>query len=100
MADIKIIRHLPSRIDVQDDPAFPFKLEVNLRPQEFMQVTFVMLYGGSEELVVRGISREALDRFITTQELREHPRLRWLKITAPDGTITHHGPSTFLQYPK
>jgi hypothetical protein len=51
----KLIRHNASKVNLDDDPSFPFKLEANLRPPEFMVEAFVCLYGGgSEEVVVRG----------------------------------------------
>jgi len=84
---IKIIRHLPSRVDLPDDKAMPFRVEVNLRPPEFMGVAFAMLYGGSEEIVARCGSREAVDRMLTRDDLLSHPRLRWVKITGPDGVV-------------
>lgn len=87
MSDVTIIRHLPSKIDNADDPAIPFRVDVNLRPPEFMNVTFVMLYGGTEEIVVRGPTREAIDSWLSETDLRSHPRLRWIKITGPDGAV-------------
>jgi hypothetical protein len=83
---LKLIRHNSSRIDNSDDPSYPYKLVANLRPPELMQVAFVMLYGGSEEMIVRGKTREAIDQFIERNELRHHPRLRWMTIEGPDGT--------------
>jgi hypothetical protein len=50
-----------------------------------MQVAFVMLCGGSEEMVVRSKTREAIDRFVAQNDLTRHPRLRWLTIEGPDG---------------
>jgi hypothetical protein len=84
---IKIIRHLPSKIDVADDPdpSLPIQIVVNLRPPEFMGVAFVMLYGGSEEIVARAADRGAVDQFLDETGLRRHPRLRWVRITGPDG---------------
>lgn len=81
---LKLIRHTTARINEPDDPSYPFKLEVNLSPPELMQVTFVMLHGGSEELVVRSMSREAIDQLIQANDLRRHPRLRRMTITGPD----------------
>lgn len=85
--EIKIIRHLPSRIDIADDPSLAFRVEVNLRPPEFMGVTFVMLYGGSEEIFARCADRVAVDRFLDRTELRSHPRTRWIKVMGPDGAV-------------
>ncbi len=65
----------------------PFKLEANFRPPSFMEVTFALIHGGSEEIVVRGDTKEALDELITRNNLRTHSRLRWLKITGPEGVV-------------
>lgn len=73
---LKLIRHTTARINEPDDPSYPFKLEVNLSPPELMQ--------GSEELVVRSMSREAIDQLIQANDLRRHPRLRRMTITGPD----------------
>lgn len=81
---LKLIRLTTARINEPDDPSYPYKLDVNLSPPELMQVTFVMLHGGSEELVVRSMSREAIDKFIEANDLRLHPRLRRMTITGPD----------------
>ena len=50
-----------------------------------MIVAFIGLYGGSEDIVVRSMTKEALDEFIKENDLRTHPRLRRLTITGPDG---------------
>lgn len=85
--DIKLIRHAGTIKDQPDDPSFPFKLVADLRPPAFMDTLFVFLYGGSEEIVVRAMTKEALDRFIEVNELRNHPRIRSLTITGPDGVV-------------
>ena len=82
---LKLIRLRSCGIHNQDDPSYPYKLEANLRPPDLMQVTFIMLHGGSDELVVRGMTREAIDQFVETNDLRHNPRLRWMTITGPDG---------------
>lgn len=82
---LKLIRHNASNVDLPDDPSFPFKLEASLQPPEFMVMAFIGLYGGSEEIVVRGMSKEDLDKFVKAHNLRTHPRLRHLTITGPDG---------------
>jgi len=69
------------------DPAFPFKLVLNFSPPEFMVMTFVLLYGGSEVIEVQGMTLEALQEFITRNNFRTHPRLRHLTITGPEGEI-------------
>lgn len=85
--EIKIIRHLPSRINITDDPALAYRVEVNLCPPELMGVTFVMLYGGSEEILARCADRAAVDRFLDRTALRSHPRTCWIKVTGPDGAV-------------
>lgn len=64
-----------------DDPSYPWKLYANFSPPEFMVMAFVGLYGGSEEIVVRGKTKEALEEFVKVNDLRRHPRLRRLEIT-------------------
>jgi hypothetical protein len=83
---LKLIRLNSLRINEPDDPSYPYKLEVNLSPPELMQVTFIMLHGGSEEMVVRAMTRDAIDQFIEVNNLRHHPRLRRMSITGPEGS--------------
>jgi hypothetical protein len=82
-----LIQHAPSGVNEPDDPAMPFKLEASLRPPEFMAFAFIGLYGGSEDIVVRSETKEALEKFLGANELRRHPRLRRLTITGPEGVI-------------
>ncbi len=85
---LKLIRLNTVGVSEMDDPSYPYKLEVNLSPPELVQVAFVvMLQGGSEELVVRSKSREAIDEFIRANDLRRHPRLRRMTITGPDALV-------------
>jgi hypothetical protein len=74
-----------------DDPGYPYKLYVNFSPPEFMSFAFTMLYGGSEEIVVRGITREAIDQFISANNFKRHPRLRRIEITGPEGKEIFQG---------
>lgn len=69
--------------DNPDDPSYPWKLEANFRPPEFMNFAFVCLYGGSEEIIVRGKTKEALEQFAKLNNLYNHPRLRALNIYQP-----------------
>jgi hypothetical protein len=62
----------------------PFRLDASFRPPEFMQVAFIMIYGGTEEIVVRGQSLEALERFVEANGYKTHPRLIRLTITEPE----------------
>lgn len=86
IAGLKLVYLTGSRVDAIDDPNdpdYPYRLEVNLRPPELMEVAFIMLHGGSEEIIVRGKTREALDQFIALNAFRRHPRLRRMTITGP-----------------
>src|SRR4029077_7558214 len=73
--------------DAPYESTYPYKLTAHLSPPDFMQVTFIMLHGGSEELIIRGRTREALDRFITRNNLKQNPRLRGMMITGPNGDV-------------
>jgi len=82
---VKIIKLNSSNIDEPDDPALPWKLEMTFRPPEFMIVAFVLMHSGSEDLVVKGNTREDLLRFIELENLAYHPRLGRVTLTGPDG---------------
>lgn len=69
----------------RDDTGYPYRLEVNLSPPQLMEVAFIMRHGGSEEIIVRAKTREAIDRFVDMNAFRKHPRLRRMTITGPDG---------------
>ena len=84
---LKLIRQNSKQVNNPDDPSFPFKLEVSFSPPEFMEFTFVSLYGGTEEIAVRGMTEEALKKFVEKNGFRTHPRLIRLTITGPDGII-------------
>jgi len=84
---LKLIKLNSNQVDEPDDPSMPYKLEALFRPPEFMQVTFVMLFGGTEELVVRGETLEAIQELVEKERYRTHPRLRKLTITGPDDTV-------------
>jgi len=77
---IKLIRHNARGVDLPDDPTYPHRLDAILRPPEFMQIAFLLLYG-NEEICVRGMTREALEKFVTVNNLRNHPRLISLTIS-------------------
>lgn len=83
---VKLIYHTGGT-NIPDDPSYPYKLYVNLSPPEFMSFTFVSLYGGSEEIIVRGMTKEALEEFITMNDLRNHPRLRRMEITDNEANL-------------
>lgn len=84
---LKLIRHNAVRFEIADDPSLPFRIEINLSPPEFMQVAFVMACGGSEEIILRAKDRSAVELFLERNNVRTHPRLRWVKVTGPGGTI-------------
>ena len=87
---LTLIKHNACGLDLPDNPSFPYKLEISLRPPEFLEVTFILLYGSTEEVVIRGMTKEALDQFIEANDIRNHIRLRHLTITGPDGAIIEH----------
>lgn len=64
-----------------DANVYPYMMEMNCSPPEFMDVTFVLLYGGSEEVFVRADALEKIYQFITLNNFRQHPRLRYIEIT-------------------
>ncbi len=82
---IKVIRHNAGGINGPDDPSYPFKLEIRLRPPEMMIVAFIGLYGGTEEIIVRAKTREALAQFVDDNALNTHPRLRSAVLTDAAG---------------
>ena len=69
----------------RDDTGYPYRLEINLSAPQLMVVTFVMLYGGTEKIVVRAKTREAIDAFIAKNDFRRHPRFLRMSITGPQG---------------
>ncbi len=68
-----------------DRPDMPFVLEGEFNPPEFMRVAFVCLYGGTEHLKVRGVTREALLEVNRLNGWSEMHRLRRMTVTGPDG---------------
>lgn len=100
MADIiegiKLIRKtgIPDQVDAYKiderqpiDPTMPFRLDVNCSPPQFMEVFWALTYGGSEEIVIIGQTLEKLQKFVEVNDLRTHPRLRWLTITDKDNKV-------------
>lgn len=88
---LKLIRLNSANVDEPDDPGYPYKLEANFSPPELLLVAFVLLHGGSEEMIVRGMTRDAIEQFIELNGLRRHPRLRRAIITGPDGSREEFG---------
>lgn len=84
---VRFVYHTGSTPRYDEDPALPFRVYVNLRPPEFMNMTFVMLHGGSEEVIVKAESLEMAEDFLVRNQLGDHPRLRRIEITGPDTKI-------------
>ena len=74
-------------INVQEDPSFPFKMEANFRIPSFMEVAFVMLYGGSEIFRFQGMTVEGLVKAADSQGFSDHCRLRRIEITDRAGKV-------------
>lgn len=72
-------------VDIPDDPSYPLRLDLNFRVPEFMTLAFIARYGGSEDVVVRAQTMEALVQFLAQNEFLSHPRIRWATVTGPDG---------------
>ena len=87
---VRLLRHQGAGINQPFDPAFPFKLTVNFSPPEFMVLTFVMLYGGSEVIEVQGMDEDCLRQFIRANKFCDHPRFRHLVLTGPQGEIENY----------
>ena len=86
-AGIKLIRHNVTNVDLPDDQSLPFKLEISLGPDELVKRFFVMLYGNTEEIILRSPTQEALESLIESDNLRTFPRLLRFTMTGPNGTI-------------
>jgi hypothetical protein len=87
----KLITHKPSGIDLPEDPAFPYKVDVALSPPKFMDVAFMLRFGGTERIVIQGKGLWSLNRAMKKQDdLRRHPRLLRYTITGPDGVIEQY----------
>jgi len=84
ISGIKLISLNSSGVNEPEDPSYPYKLEVSFRPPEFMIIAFIGLFGGSEELVIQGKTREDLDKLIEQEGYLTHPRLRKMTITGPN----------------
>lgn len=87
--DVKVIYSNVHRIDNPDDPSLPYKLEAAFSHGDFMRVTAVLLYGGSQRFVLRGRTEAALRAAVIENEWLTHPRLIRLEITGPDGVVTN-----------
>ncbi len=77
---IKLIRHNAGGVNEPDDPSYPFLLQASFSPPEFMMMAFIGIHRGGEEILVRGMTEEALEEFVEQNNLRRHPRLQKLEI--------------------
>lgn len=77
----KLIKHT-GRVDNPDDPSYRYKLVVKLNWPIFAPLVMRVRYD-AEELIVRGRTVRALQRYIETNELEMNPNLRSLVITGP-----------------
>lgn len=82
-----LLKATTARLDRPDDRQFPYKLEINLSPPEFMQMAFILQFGGSEEIAVGGKTLKDVERFARKNSFETHPRLRRMTISGPDGVI-------------
>jgi len=81
---IKLIRHNANGVNEPDDPTFTWRLDASFRPPEFMNIAFMFLCGGTEEICVRGKTKKALEKFADMNHLSTHPRKLSFKIWQPE----------------
>jgi hypothetical protein len=96
---VKVIRANTHNIDELDDPSYPLLMQVSLRAPDFMPLTFIAVYGSSEEVVVvRGESIQDLLDWLWACQISNHPRLRSIVIVDDKGKVvrsrTGRGPWT------
>lgn len=90
IAGLKLIRNTTEGVDNPDDPSYPYKLRATFRAPELMMCIFLAIAiartgrSENETIVVRGMTREAIEEFVSRKNLNEHPRLLSLSITGPD----------------
>ena len=82
---IKLITHNACGINKQDDITFgTWRLDAFFRAPDFMTVAFIGLFGGTEQICVRGKTKKALEGFAKMNNLWNHPRKISLKIWQPE----------------
>lgn len=86
---VKIIKHT-GECDHPDDETLPAKLEMYLRPPEFMNLAFVCMYGGSEVVVARAETATELETWMKDKGLETHPRLSRFRITEGAEIVRSH----------
>jgi len=81
---VKIISHNAAGINLPDDPDYPWRAEIVYRPPEFMRVAFIAIHGATERLVIRGMTKKAIDDLVEKHCLgANHPRFIRMDITGP-----------------
>lgn len=85
---VKLISHRASGVDGPDDETMPYRLVAVLEAPDFMRMAFVLLYGGTEDIVVRGRTSSALEELVAVNRLAGHPRLIRMAIYGPGGKIS------------
>lgn len=89
---IKLIKFNTHGVDNPDDTAYPFKLYANFYHSRFMAIAAIGIFNGdNEEIIVRGMTREALEKFVTLNKLKDHPRLVKLEITEGNSVLIKYG---------
>jgi len=83
---VRVIK-ITGQYDNPDDPSLPFLLEVALSAPEFMNVAFVLRFGGIEEVIARAATAEELTAWLDEHKVSSHPRLLRWSITGPDSKV-------------
>lgn len=81
--DLKLISHNMGRINNPDDSTLPFKMEMECSTPSLCAIA-LFIFVGSEKLVVRGKTQDAILGFIRANDYGKHPRLKSLKVTNTD----------------
>lgn len=83
---VKLIYHNYSNLNLPDDGTMPYRLEVIVRGDDFMQVARMGLgIAGPEKIVVLGNTRLAINRIVWLNGYDKLQHLISLTITGPDG---------------
>jgi hypothetical protein len=84
---VKIIRHNVSRLNMPDDPSYPYKLHAILAHPDFHGAAMSIKFRGPEELIVRAKSERSIRWVIRRMKLQGNDRLLELTLTSPGGTM-------------
>jgi hypothetical protein len=82
---IKVIK-VTGRIDLPDDPSYPYKLVVSLIAPD-MGMGYILQYGNWEQFVVRGKTPSVLGKFVKKNKLEENSRFRKWEVTDSTGKV-------------